>query len=49
MASEDWTVRLLVHSSEMGLAHAQLRGSAITIQPWWFDGGVVQFGRPEIP
>lgn len=49
MMSEDWTVTLLVHSSEMGLAHAQMRGSEITLQAWWFEGGVVHFGRPEIP
>ena len=49
MMSEDWTVRLLVHASRMGKAHSQLRGTAVSIQPWWFDGGSVQFGRPEVP
>jgi hypothetical protein len=49
MASEDWAIRLLVNSAEMGRAHARLRGSDVTIQPWWHDGGSVQFGRPEIP
>ncbi|MDH5372004.1 MAG: hypothetical protein OEX97_03580 [Acidimicrobiia bacterium] len=49
MIAEDWTVRLLVHSSELGRSHTRLRGAPITLQPWWFDRGVVQFGRPEIP
>ncbi|MDF1594656.1 MAG: hypothetical protein P1T08_00975 [Acidimicrobiia bacterium] len=49
MVGEEWTVRLLVHSSEIGTAHRRLRGTPITIQPWWYDGGFVHFGRPEIP
>lgn len=49
MVSEDWAVRVLVHSAEMGRAHVRLRGSPVTIQAWWFDGGRVGFGRPEIP
>ena len=49
MVFEDWTVRLLVHSARMGEAHRSLRGSPVTLQPWWHDGGSVHFGRPEIP
>lgn len=49
MMSEDWDVTLLVHSSRMGKAHHALRGTMVTIQPWWHEGGEVHFGQPEIP
>ncbi len=49
MMSEDWKVTLLVHSSRMGRAHQALRGTLVSIQPWWHQDGRIQFGRPEIP
>jgi hypothetical protein len=49
MVAEEWDVTVLVHSSEIGAAHAGLRGAPVTIQPWWRDGDIVRFGRPETP
>ena len=45
----DWDVSVIVPSSRMGEAHRALRGTPITLQPWWFDGEDVRFGGPEVP
>lgn len=44
-----WDVWVLVPSEKLGIAHGALRGCDVTLQPWWFEGGLVHFGRPEIP
>ncbi len=49
LASDGWELTLLVPSRQLGVAHAVLRGSPVLLQPWWTEGGLVHFGRPEIP
>ncbi|MDH3307010.1 MAG: hypothetical protein OEO77_05780 [Acidimicrobiia bacterium] len=44
-----WDVWVLVPSERLGIAHVALRGCNVTLQPWWFEAGLVHFGRPEIP
>lgn len=39
-------VWVLVEASRLGAAHRALRGSGVTLQPWWEDGHI-HFGRPE--
>lgn len=39
-------VWVLVEASRMGAAHRAMRGTGVTIQPWWEDGHI-HFGRPE--
>lgn len=49
LTASDWDVWVLVPSGKLGIAHVALRGCDVTLQPWWTEGGLVHFGRPEIP
>jgi hypothetical protein len=49
ISSGDWAVSVVVPSTRMGEAHRALRGSPVTLQPWWADGESVRFGGPEVP
>lgn len=40
---------VVIPASRMGEAHRALRGSPLTLQPWWRDGETVRFGGPEVP
>lgn len=42
-------VGVLVPAARMGEAHRALRGTPVTIQPWWIDGESIRFGGPEVP
>ncbi len=47
LAGSGWQVVVLSPANRMGEAHAALRGTPCTIQPWWTDDGIVSFGRVE--
>lgn len=49
LVHQEWDVWILVPSRELGVAHAALRPRRIVLQPWWTEGGLVHFGKPEIP
>lgn len=49
LVGEGWELTILVPSRRLGIAHSLLRGSPVLLQPWWTEGGLVHFGRPEIP
>lgn len=49
MSAADWNVSVIVPAQRMGEAHRALRGTPITLQPWWVDGENVRFGGPEVP
>ena len=40
-------VWVLVPLSRLGSAHDTLRGIVSRLQPWWLEGEIVRFGRPE--
>jgi hypothetical protein len=44
-----WRVTVLVPAPRMGDAHRALRGTPVTLQPWWAEGERVRFGGPEVP
>jgi hypothetical protein len=44
-----WKVAVIVPAVRMGEAHRSLRGSPVTLQPWWADAENVRFGGPEVP
>jgi hypothetical protein len=44
-----WRVTVLVPALRMGEAHRALRGTPVTLQPWWAEGERVRFGGPEVP
>jgi hypothetical protein len=44
-----WRVTVLVPGLRMGEAHRSLRGTSVTLQPWWAEGERVRFGGPEVP
>lgn len=48
VAVPEWQVSVVVPAARMGEAHRALRGSPVTLQPWWDDEGV-RFGGPEVP
>ncbi|HSM01372.1 MAG TPA: hypothetical protein VK960_02875 [Acidimicrobiia bacterium] len=48
-SAADWDVSVIVPAHRMGEAHRALRGTPITLQPWWIDGESVRFGGPEVP
>jgi len=45
----EWQLSVIVPASRMGEAHRALRGSPVTLQPWWVDQEGVRFGGPEVP
>jgi len=45
----EWQVAVIIPASRMGEAHRALRGSPVTLQPWWSDDDGVRFGGPEVP
>ncbi len=47
LAGSGWQVVVLSPANRMGEAHAALRGTPCTVQPWWTDDGIVSFGRVE--
>jgi len=49
VSAADWAVSVIVPASRMGEAHRVLRGTPVTLQPWWPDGDGVRFGGPEVP
>lgn len=49
LAAEGWAVTVLVPSHRSGEAHHDLRGGRCGIQPYWLDGDLLRFGRPELP
>ena len=48
-AGPEWQVSVIVPTSRMGEAHRALRGSPVTLQPWWSDDEGVRFGGAEVP
>ena len=48
-AGPEWQVMVIVPAARMGEAHRALRGSPVTLQPWWSDDEGVRFGGPEVP
>ncbi|MFH1104488.1 MAG: hypothetical protein V1757_06040 [Actinomycetota bacterium] len=48
-AGPEWQLSVIVPASRMGEAHRALRGSPVTLQPWWADRETIRFGGPEVP
>lgn len=48
-AGPEWQVSVIVPAARMGEAHRALRGTPVTLQPWWPDDEGVRFGGPEVP
>ncbi len=46
---KDCEVWVLVPLEYIGEAHGVLRGFVDRVQPWWYDGKVVQFGTARVP